>query len=52
MRRADICLCLGRAELEALIASHDTPRKLVWRDEIVLATADGHGTFGIMRRSE
>jgi transposase len=52
MRRDDICLYLGpadRAELQALITNRNTARKLVWRAEIVLATADGHGTFEIMR---
>ena len=55
MRRSDICLYVGpadRAELQALISNRNTPRKLVWRAEIVLATADGHGTFGIMRRAK
>ena len=54
MKSSDICLYLGpaaRAELQALITNRDTPRKLVWRAEIVLATADGHGTFEIMRRA-
>ena len=54
MRRDDICLYLGpaeRSELQALITNRNTPRKLVWRAEIVLATADGHGTFEIMRRT-
>lgn len=54
MRRDDICLYLGpadRAELQALITNRNTPRKLVWRSEIILATADRHGTFEIMRRS-
>ena len=54
MRRDDICLYLGpaeRSELQALITNRNTPRKLVWRAEIVLATADGHGTFAIMRRT-
>jgi hypothetical protein len=54
MRRDNICLCLGpaeRSELQALIPNRNTPRKLVWRAEIVLATADGHGTFEIMRRT-
>ena len=54
MRRSDICLYLGpadRADLEALISNRNTARKLVWRAEIVLATADGHGTFEIMRRA-
>jgi len=43
MRRDDICLYLGpadRSELRALISNRNTPRKLVWRAEIVLATAD------------
>ena len=54
MRRDDICLYLNpadRAELQALITDRNTPRKLVWRAGIVLATADGHGTFEIMRRA-
>jgi len=54
MRHSDIRLYLGpadRAELQALIANRNTSRKLVWRAEIVLATADGHGTFEIMRRA-
>ncbi len=54
MRRDDICLYLGpadRSELQALITNRNTPRKLVWRAEIVLATADGHGTFEVMRRA-
>jgi len=55
MRRDDICLYLGpadRAELRTLATNRNTPRKLVWRAEIVLATADGHGTFEIMRRAK
>lgn len=55
MRRDDLCLYLGpddRAELQALVADRNTPRKLVWRAEIVLATSDGHGTFEIMRRAK
>jgi len=54
MRRDDICLYLGpadRAELQALITNRNTARKLVWRAEIVLATAGGHGTFEIIRRA-
>lgn len=54
MRRDDICLYLGpadRAQLEALRANRNTPRKAVWRAEIVLATADGCGTSEIMRRA-
>ena len=34
-----------------LIADRNTPRKVVWRAEIVLATADGLGTMAIMRRT-
>ena len=54
MRRDDICLYLGpadRAELEALQNNRNTSRKLAWRSGIVLATADGHGTFEIVRRT-
>ena len=54
MRRSDICLYLGpadRAELQALLTNRNTPRKLVWHAEIVLATADGRGTVEIMRRT-
>jgi transposase len=54
MRRSDICLYLGpadRAELQALLSNRNTPRKLVWRADIVLATADGRGTVEIMRRT-
>jgi integrase len=43
MRRSDICLYLGpadRAELQALITNRNTSRKLVWRSEIILATAN------------
>jgi transposase len=55
MRRDDICLYLGpadRAQLEALCANRNTARKVVWRAEIVLATADGCGTSEIMRRAQ
>lgn len=54
MRRTDICLYLGpadRAELQALLTNRNTLRKLVWRGDIVLATADGRGTVEIMRRT-
>jgi hypothetical protein len=50
-----ICLYLSpadRAGLEAVIADRNTARKLVWRAEIVLATADGCGTVEIMRRAK
>jgi len=45
MRRDDICLYLGpadRAELQVLLSNRNTSRTLVWRAEIVLATAGGH----------
>ena len=54
MRRDDICIYVSpssRARLEARIADRNTPSKVVWRAEIVLATADGLGTNGIMRRT-
>ena len=54
MRRDDICLYLGpddRLQLQALVTDRNTPRKLVWRAEIVLATVAGCGTFEIMRRA-
>ena len=54
MRRDDLCLYLGpaeRAQLEALRTDRNTPRKIVWRAGIVLATADGCGTNEIMRRA-
>jgi transposase len=55
MRRDDICLYLSpddRAELQSLVRNRNTPRKLVWRAEIILSTADGYGTFEIMRRAQ
>ena len=54
MRRDDICLYLNPydlAQLQALVIDSNTLRKLVWRAEIVLATADCHGTNEIMRRA-
>ena len=54
MRRGDICLYVSpanRTRLEGLIASRNTPSKVVWRAKIVLATADGCGTNEIMRRT-
>lgn len=54
MRGDDICLYLGpadRLQLQALVTDRNTPRKLAWRAQIVLATADGCGTFEIMRRA-
>jgi len=34
-----------------LLSNRNTPRKIAWRAEIVLATADGQGTVEIMRRT-
>jgi len=54
MRRDDICLYLGpadREQLQVMLTDRNTPRKVVWRAEIVLATADGCGTNEIMRRA-
>ena len=54
MRRDDICLYLApadREQLQSLLTDRNTPRKIVWRAEIVLATADGCGTNEIMRRA-
>ena len=54
MRRNDICLYLGpvdRTKLETIVADRNSPRKLVWRADIVLATADRLGTNAIMRRT-
>lgn len=54
MRRDDISLYLGpadRARLETVLTDRNTPRKVVWRAEIILATADGYGTNEIMRRA-
>ena len=52
MRRQDICFYVSpasRARLEAIIKDRNSPRKAVWRAEIVLATANGYGTNEIMR---
>jgi transposase len=52
MRRDDICIYVSpanRARLEAIIADRNSKAKAVWRAQIVLATADGHGTNAIMR---
>ena len=54
MRRDDICLYLSRsnrARLVAIINNRNSKAKAIWRAEIVLATADGHGTNEIMRRT-
>lgn len=52
--RNDICICVSpadRVRLARLVADRNTPRKVAWRAEIVLATADGLGTMAIMRRT-
>ena len=54
MRQDDICIYVSpsnRARLAALVGDRNTSSKVVWRAEIVLATADGHGTNEIMRRT-
>ena len=54
MRNQDICIYVppsNRVRLERLICNRNTPLKVVWRAKIVLATADGFGTFEIMRRT-
>jgi hypothetical protein len=38
-------------QLQALLTDRNTARKIVWRAEIVLATADGCVTNEIMRRA-
>jgi hypothetical protein len=51
---AGFCLYLSpadRAKQEAIVADRNSPRKLCWRAEIVLGTADGLGTNAIMRRT-
>jgi len=35
-----------------LLTDRNTTRKLVWRAAIVLSSADGCGTFEIMRRAK
>ena len=52
--RDDICIYVSpadRARLERLVVDRNTPRKVAWRAEIVLASADGLGTMAIMRRT-
>ncbi len=52
MRRDDICLRVSpanHARLDAIIKDRNSSRKAVWRAEVVLATAAGHGTNEIMR---
>jgi len=40
-----------RARLEAIVADRNNPQNHVWRARIILATADGCGTAGMMRRA-
>jgi transposase len=52
MRQENICIFVSRTDrsrLEAIIQNRNSSRKAVWRCEIVLATADGHGTNAIQR---
>jgi transposase len=54
MRRDDICIYVSlasRARLEAIVADRNSSSKAAWRARIVLATADGHGTNEIVRRT-
>jgi transposase len=54
MRRDDICLHVNgrdKARLLQLLGDRNTPRKVMWRVEVVLATAAGHGTNEVMRRT-
>jgi transposase len=52
--RRNLTLELSAADqvrLEQLVADRNTPAKVLWRADIVLATADGLGTMAIMRRT-
>ena len=40
-----------QVRLQAVVADRNSPRKHVWRAQIVLLTAQGHGTAEIMRRT-
>lgn len=40
-----------RDRLASLVSDRNSPQKHVWRAEIVLLSADGHGTVEIMRRT-
>ena len=40
-----------RARLEAIVVDRNSPQKHVWRAQIILLTAAGHGTAAIMRGS-
>jgi transposase len=52
--KQDSYICLSssqRTRLERVVADRNTPRRVVWRAGIVLATAEGLGTMAIMRRT-
>jgi transposase len=52
--RGNLGLFVGaadRARLAAIVADRNSPQKHVWRAEVVLLTADRHGTAEIMRRT-
>jgi hypothetical protein len=40
------------AQIQALLTGRNTPCKVVWRAEIVLATTDGCGIRAIVRRAD
>lgn len=40
-----------RNRLRAILQNRNAPQKHVWRAQIVLLTAEGHGTHEIMRRT-
>jgi transposase len=40
-----------QARLEAIVADRNSPQKHAWRAMIILATAEGLGTNGVMRRA-
>jgi hypothetical protein len=40
-----------RSRLEAIVGNRNAPQKHAWRARIVLLSADGFGTFEIMRRT-
>ena len=50
----DFCIWVSsadRARLEQLAADRNSPRKVVWRAQIVLLSAERHGTMAIARRT-
>ena len=52
MRRTNISIFVSptnRARLEVIVKDRNSSRKAVWRCEIVLATAEGHGTNAVQR---